>query len=137
MPEITAQRNGIKAWLAAGHSIDLFYSLHNTETNEYLEGPPANAFRPLAERFFAALKTTDFSPARELFSSADTTTEGKAGRMNVIQGLYRDFKIPGFLMEQRVAFNAKLGRLPLPEDRLRFGRQLVRAIHETVAANRD
>jgi hypothetical protein len=57
-----------------------------------------------------------------------------AGRMNVIQGLFRDWKIPGFLMEQRISFNQKLGHLPLPEDRLKFGAELVRAIRNTVAS---
>ena len=50
------------------------------------------------------------------------------GRMTVIQGLYHDFKIPAFLMEQRVAYNEKLKRLPTVEDRLAFGRQLVDAM---------
>lgn len=40
MPEITAQRNVIKQWIDSGHHIELLLSLHNTETNEYIEGPP-------------------------------------------------------------------------------------------------
>jgi hypothetical protein len=54
------------------------------------------------------------------------------GRMTVIQGLSHDFKIPAFLMEQRVAFNPKLGRLPRLEARLEFGRELVSAIAESL-----
>ena len=50
------------------------------------------------------------------------------GRMSVIQGLYRDFQIPAFLMEQRISRGAKLGRPPGIEDRLNFGGQLVAAI---------
>ena len=46
-PEIAAQRNAIKEWVRGGHSLDLFFSLHNTETGEYLEGPP-EGFRPAA-----------------------------------------------------------------------------------------
>ncbi len=52
--------------------------------------------------------------------------------MTVIQGLYADYKILGFLMEQRVSNNPKLGRLPEISDRLQFGRELVGAIAETV-----
>ena len=63
MPEICAQRKAIADWRSAGNSIDLFFSLHNTETAEYLEGPAG----PLAERFFATLKRqTTFDPTRPL-----------------------------------------------------------------------
>ncbi len=131
MPEITAQRGAIAKWIKSGHKVDLFFSLHNTETSEYLEGV-AN-FQPLAEKFFAALKQhTTFAPTRPPFYTEATTTAGMSGRMNVIQGLYRDFQIPGFLMEQRIAYNDRLGRLPLIEDRLSFGRQLALAIKEAL-----
>jgi hypothetical protein len=50
----------------------------------------------------------------------------------VVQGLYHDFQIPAFLMEQRISFNAKLGHLPEVADRLAFGGQLVSAIAKTV-----
>lgn len=129
MPEITAQRNAVEKWLKSGRSVDLFFSLHNTETSEYLEGPPeGSAFRGLAERFFGELKQTTFHPSRPLFYAAVSTTLGKPGRMTVLQGLYHDFKLPAFLMEQRISYNEKLGRLPGPEDRLRFGGELVRAM---------
>jgi hypothetical protein len=136
MPEITAQRRAIAEWLKSGRKIDLFLSLHNTETAEYLQGPPEGASpeaRSLAERFFTALtKDTTFHPSRPLFYSPETTTPGMKGRMTVVQGLHRDFAIPGFLMEQRIAFNEKLKRLPTIEDRLRFGRELVLAIATAV-----
>ncbi|MBI2685499.1 MAG: hypothetical protein HYX27_04220 [Acidobacteria bacterium] len=137
MPEITAQRAAIKAWLASGHTIDLLFSLHNTETAEYLEGPPANGgegkYTALAERFFALLETqTSFAPTRKLFFSDSSTTAGMNGRMNVIQGLYKDFGIPGFLMEQRVSAQPKYGRKPLIADRLRFGRELADTIAATL-----
>ena len=48
--------------------------------------------------------------------------------MNVVQGLYHDFKIAAFLMEQRISFNQKLGHLPEISDRVAFGGQLVRAM---------
>jgi hypothetical protein len=131
MPEITAQRNAVKAWIRSGHSVDLFFSLHNTETGEYLEGPAK--FQSLAERFFRTLSDeTSFAPTRPLQYSAATTTAGMRGRMTVVQGLYRDFQIAAFLMEQRVCFNEKLGHLPEIPDRVAFGEQLVRAVGKVV-----
>jgi hypothetical protein len=131
MPEITAQRKAIKAWLDGGHRIDFLLSLHNTETAEYLEGPPENGgkFKQFGERVFNILKEdTSFAPTRTLSFAESTTTAGKPGRMNVSQGLYRDFGLPGFIMEQRISMNPKLGHLPEIEDRLRFGSELVKAI---------
>ena len=52
--------------------------------------------------------------------------------MNVVQGLYHDFKIPAFLMEQRISLNPKLGHLPEIPDRMAFGAQLVDAIAKAV-----
>lgn len=137
MPEITAQRNAIKQWLAAGNHIDFLMSLHNTETAEYLEGPPdqggAGKFKPLAERVFQILsQKTSFAPTRPLFYAGTTTTQGKKGRMTVSQGLYAEFGIPGFIMEQRVSYNPKLGHLPEIADRLKFGGELVTALAEGV-----
>ncbi|HJZ95332.1 MAG TPA: hypothetical protein VKE70_02445 [Candidatus Solibacter sp.] len=53
--------------------------------------------------------------------------------MTVVQGLCHDFKIPAFLMEQRISYNDKLGHLPGIPDRLAFGAQLVRAMGKAVA----
>ncbi len=137
MPEIAAQRGAIQKWLQSGHSIDLLLSLHNTETNEYLEGPPEGGrngeFKPLAQRVFQILtEYTSFAPAQPIRYAEETTTPGKPGRMTVIQGLYRDFGIPGFLMEQRISYNAKLGKLPDIPDRLQFGAELVQALANSV-----
>ena len=137
MPEIAAQRGAIQKWLESGHSIDLLLSLHNTETNEYLEGPPEGGrngrFKPLAERIFQILTDqTSFAPAQPIRYAEETTTPGKPGRMTVIQGLYQDFGIPGFLMEQRISYNAKLGKLPDIPDRLQFGAELVQALAKSV-----
>ena len=137
MPEITAQRDAVRAWLRDGHTIALYFSLHNTETGEYLEGPPEKGgdgkFRVLAERFFQILSSeTTFAPTTPLRYADTTTTAGMEGRMTVVQGLYRDFKIPAFLMEQRISLNPRLGHLPEIADRLAFGAQLVEAIGKTV-----
>jgi hypothetical protein len=133
MPEITAQRGAVAKWMAAGRGIDFFLSLHNTETSEYLEGPPEKGgngrHAALARSVFDLLKAeSTFAPTRDLFYSEVTTTAGMKGRMTVSQGLYRDHGIASFIMEQRISMNPKLGRLPLIEDRIRFGGELVRAV---------
>jgi hypothetical protein len=128
-PEIAAQHAAISDWIRAGNRIDLFLSLHNTETSEYLEGAPDEAARKLGERFFAALVAqTSFEPSRQFFTASTTTTEGMKGRMTVVQGLWHDFHIPAFLMEQRIANSPKRGRLPGIPDRIAFGRELPAAI---------
>ena len=137
MPEITAQREAVRKWLSAGNHIDFFLSLHNTETGEYLEGPPDDGghgkFKALATRVFQTLESeTSFAPTRPLSFAEATTTAGKPGRMNVSQGLYRDFGIAGFIMEQRISFNAKMGHLPEIADRMKFGGELVRALAKSV-----
>jgi hypothetical protein len=137
MPEITAQREAVSAWLRDGHTVALYFSLHNTETGEYLEGPPDKGgdgkFRPLADRLFKILSTdASFAPTTPLRYADTTTTAGMAGRMTVVQGLYHDFQIPAFLMEQRISFNSKLGHLPGVPDRTAFGAQLVGAIRKTL-----
>ncbi len=137
MPEIAAQRDAVRAWIRGGHTIALYFSLHNTETGEYLEGPPQSGgegkFKSLAEHFFKILSTeTTFAPTTPLRYADTTTTAGMTGRMNVVQGLYRDFKIPTFLMEQRISLNPKLGHLPEIPDRMGFGAQLVDAIAKAV-----
>jgi hypothetical protein len=129
MPEIAAQKRAILKWVEAGNRVDLFLTVHNTETSEYLEGPPAG-FDELGPRFFAALvEHSTFAPTRPYFRAATTTTAGKPGRMTVSQGLYHAARIPAFIMEQMIARNPKLGHFPTVEDRLAFGAQLVRAIH--------
>ncbi len=126
MPEITAQRRAVLDWLDRGRGVDLFLSLHNTETGEYLEGPGG----PLLQRFDEVLR------ARSTF---DPTTLPRVmdprfdpGRATVIQGLYARREIPAFLMEQRISWNARLGRLPTLHDRMEFGAGLVTAIAETL-----
>ena len=126
MPEIFAQRKAIADWRSAGNSIDLFFTLHNTETAEYLEGPAG----PLAERFFATLKRqTTFDPTRPLSVVAPNRERGRA---NVVQALGPGDGIPAFLMEQRIAQNNRLEHRPGIDDRTAFGGQLVRAIHSTL-----
>ena len=131
MPEIAAQHKAIMDWVDSHHPLDLFLSLHNTETGEYLETPPS--FHALGDRLFQILvETTTFHPTVPLRESAETTTAGKAGRMHVGQGLFHDRKLPAMIMEQMVDFNSKLGHLPEVSDRKEFGAGLVRAMAAAV-----
>lgn len=131
MPEIAAQHKAILDWVDSGHHIDLFLSLHNTETGEYLEAPAA--YRTLGKRAFELLKqTTTFNPTVPLRIAAETTTPGKPGRMEVAQGLFHDRKLPAMLMEQMVDFNSRLGHCPDIADRQQFGAGLVQALAAAV-----
>ena len=128
MPEIAAERKAVLDWVDAGGRLDVFLTLHNTETAEYVDGPP-QAFTDLRDRLFKLLvENTSFHPSRPPGSAEVSTTPGKPGRMAVVQGLYRDRKLPAFLMEQRIAFNERMKKLPSVEDRTRFGAQLVIAM---------
>jgi hypothetical protein len=134
MPEIAVQRRAILEWIDSGKRIDIFLTLHNTETSEYLDGPPGTEFASVTNRLYEALRDkTTFAPTREPRAAERTTTAGKPGRMTVVQGLYHDRKIRAFLMEQRISFNPKLKRLPAVEDRLTFGGELVRVLAEQAA----
>jgi hypothetical protein len=127
MPEIAAQRKTVLEWIDGGHRIDLFLSLHNTETGEYLQAPAE--FRSLGERLFGILaKSTTFHPTTPLRENGDAAKS----RMNVAQGLYHDRKIPAMLMEQMIEYNSNLGHCPTVADRQEFGAGLVRAISEAV-----
>ncbi len=131
MPEITAQRKAILDWVDGGNRVDLFLSLHNTETSEYLDGPPDTdgRYRLLMERFFKLLSVgKTFAPTRPPQSHEASTTPGKPGRMNVVQGLYKDRQLPAFLIEQRITKHPKLGHQPTPEERQQFGAELVQAM---------
>ena len=131
MPEIATQKRAVLKWVESGNPVDLFLTVHNTETGEYLEGPPAGSDE-LGPRLFTALvKNSTFAPTRAYSRAATTTTEGKPGRMNVAQGLYHLARLPAFTMEQMIANNPKLGRFPTIDDRLAFGAQLVRAVFES------
>lgn len=129
MPEILAQKSAIEAWLNKGNKIDLFLTLHNTETSEYLEGPPESK---LGQRLFAALKErTSFDPSREYFSRMQVDGPGRA---NVIQWLWGTHKVPAMLMELRVAESKKLGARPSAESWSEFGRGLAKEITTQVLA---
>ena len=129
MPEIAAQHKAILDWVDAGHRVDLFLSLHNTEKNEYLEAPAE--FHALGERLWQLLKSrTTFNPTTPLRNTGEATQEG---RMTVAQGLFHDRKLPAMLMEQVIEYNSKLGHCPTAEDRKQFGAELIAAITAALA----
>jgi len=131
MPEITSERKAILDWVDAGKNIDFFLTLHNTETNEYLNGPPdtTGKLRPLLDRVYQEWSAgTTFSAAQPPVFTSATTIAGRAGRMNVVQGLYHDRHIPAFEVEMRIAKHPKLGHRPTIEDRKRAGEELIQAI---------
>jgi murein tripeptide amidase MpaA len=126
MPEITAARNAVLKWVDQGGRIHFFLSLHNTETDEYLSGPPSSKFHPLGQKVFEELtRTTSFDPSD---GYEDEITPSRPGRMDVVEGLYYKHSIPAFLMEQRISYVGKLGRCPTVNDRLEFGKGLVKAV---------
>jgi hypothetical protein len=122
-PEILAQKTAIEAWLKEGKKIDLFLTLHNTETGEYLEGPPDSK---LGKDLYEVLKErTNFDPDRDYFSRMKV--EGP-GRANVIQWLWGTHKVPAMLMELRVAQSKKLGKRPGTDTWSKFGAELAKQI---------
>jgi hypothetical protein len=133
MPEIAAQRKAILAWVDSGQRVDLFLSLHNTETSEYLEAPPDQRHAALTQRLFKLLSASPtFAPTRQPQTAEASTTIGKPGRMTVIQGLSHDRQLPAFLIEQMITRHPKLGHQPTPADRQRFGADLVQAMWQAV-----
>jgi hypothetical protein len=137
MPEIHAQRKALLDWVDSGNRIDLFLTLHNTESKDYIEGPLSAGGPQLAalgQRFWKLLDgNTAFHSPEGPRDAGATTTPGKPGRMTVNQGLFADRKIPAFLMELMVDSSPKLARPPTVADRLEFGAALVRVLYEAVA----
>lgn len=136
MPEIHAQREAILKWVDSGNRIDLFLTLHNTESADYIEGPLTAGgpqVKELGERFWKLLdSTTAFHSPQGARDGRVSTTPGMKGRMSVNQGLFHDREIPAFLMELMVDRSPKLGRCPTVADRLEFGAGLVRAMASAV-----
>lgn len=129
MPEIAAQRDAMLAWVDGGRPIDLFLTLHNTESEDYLSGPLVEggpAIDVLARRLQVGLeRETAFVDPK---GPRDTVKATEPGRMTVIQALFQERRIPSFLMELRVEKSPKLGRCPTTADRLAFGERLVHVI---------
>jgi len=119
MPEICAAKKVIHAFSG------LFLTLHNQETDEWLSSSEKN--KAVAARFFAALvEKTTFNPS----AKGPRPSAGKPapGRASVYEYLDAQRGMAAFLLEQGITRSSKLGRLPTSQDRLEFGRQLIRVM---------
>lgn len=124
MPEIQAQKKAIADWLAEGNKIDLFVTLHNTESADYIQGPDV----PAGQKFWNEMvQNTSFESEEGVRKMLATTTEGKAGRMTVNQALWAEFQLPAFLMELKVEKVQKLDSKRSVQDWLELGTGLVQA----------
>jgi hypothetical protein len=128
MPEIAAQHRAIMHWLDSGGRIDLFLTLHNTESADYIAGRLSAGgpdLQALGQRFWTLLDRSGmFHSPGGARDTAASTTAGKKGRMDVVQALFAQRKIPAFVMEQMVDFHPRLKRWPTVEDRMKFGAAL-------------
>lgn len=133
MPEITAERKAISDWVKGNNRLDFFLTLHNDEYNEYLNGPPDERWVALLDKVEKTWSSgSTFAPTQKPALIAKTTTEGKPGRMDVVQGLSHDFGLPAFEVEMRITKSPKLGRRPNVPDRLLAGRELIQAIWKSI-----
>jgi hypothetical protein len=133
MPEITAERKAIFDWVHASRRIDFFLTLHNDEYNEHLEGPPDKRWSALLKKAWSNWSSgAIFAPTEPPLLMAATTTEGKRGRMNVVQALSHDLGLAAFEVEMRITKHPKLGRRPNVEDRMLAGHELIQAIWKSI-----
>ena len=129
MPEIAAQKRAITTWLSDGHPIDLFLTLHNTESADYLQGPD----RPVGQRLWQGMvETSSFESDEGLREMSVSTTPGKPGRMTVNQALWAEEQVPAYLMELKVERVSKLNGRRTVDDWRALGPKLVQAIAATL-----
>lgn len=119
MPEICAAKEAI---LKAG-PFRLFLTLHNQEAGGWLSG--SERHRAVAERLAEALRGR--TPL-ENSPRPPRTARPARGRATVVDFLEGERGLPAFILEQGVAFDPTLGRIPSSRDRLEFGAVLVRAM---------
>jgi murein tripeptide amidase MpaA len=123
MPEIFCERKAVLDWVDAGHRVDLFLAMHNTESADFIQGQAET--QELGLRFWKLLmeRTTFYQPSPPRSGEATSAREAK-GRMSAAGALFRERKIPAFLMEQMVDTSPKISRTPTVQDRLEFGAKL-------------
>lgn len=124
MPEIAAAKERLRK-----SRIDLFLTLHNQERGGWLSG--SDEFKGLAERFFGLLQNESicFLPDQGPRPPGPPPAKGRA---TVYQWVLRELRRPAFLLEQGIAKDGKLGRLPVSADRLRFGPELARVMEKAL-----
>jgi hypothetical protein len=119
MPEICAAKKILVSWK------DLFLTLHNQETGEWLSG--SERYKDVADRLFGALRgRTSFDPSES--GPRAPVEKIDPGRYSVYEYLDRTRDMPAFLLEQGITAGRKLGHLPTADDRREFGRQLIRVL---------
>ena len=125
MPEICAAK---EAMLKDGR-VDLFLTLHNQEVGGWLSG--SERHREFTERFWTALlERTLFNPNAK--SPRYSKEKPAKGRATVYQYFEGEHGKRAFILEQGIAFDSKLGRLPTSKDRLAFGAQLAKTMCDVV-----
>jgi hypothetical protein len=120
MPEIAACRK-----ILLGHRIDVFLALHNTESADYVEGPPATALGANLVRLLRD-RTNFHDPASPRNSMGRGPID--KGRMTVNQHLFAERKLPAFLMELMVERHPQLGRPRTARDFSEFGAGLAQCL---------
>lgn len=128
MPEIAAEKKVITDWLEVGNGIDLFLTLHNTEAQDYIEGPSL----PIGSRFYTEMINSTSFESDSLRTMPLSTTIGQPGRMTVYQALWFELKVPAFLMELKVEGVDKLQRRRTIEDWRALGKGLVNSLAHSV-----
>jgi hypothetical protein len=119
MPEICAAKKILVSFK------DLFLTLHNQETGEWMSG--SERHKEVADRLFAALKgRTTFDPSEQ--GPRPPVEKIDRGRYSVYEYLDRERDMPAFLLEQGITVGRKLGHLPTADDRREFGGQLIKVL---------
>jgi hypothetical protein len=132
MPEIFAMRRAMREWLDSGRSIDVFLTLHNTESVSYVDGAIERSPDGAIARYIhdeLTRRTHFHSPGGIRNSLRETPAEG---RQTVNQWLALERNVPAYLIELMVDRNEKIGRPPTVADRLSFGRELAQILAEAV-----
>jgi hypothetical protein len=126
MPEIWYVKHAVYAQMDSAHPIDLLVNMHNEEEGEYLATMADDeAVLTTMKRFFEnLLAKSTFDPSRRYVVVA---TGG-----NSMNCLWNEKRVPVMLMEQRISAGKRVGRALNVEDRLSFGRDLIRVMAETV-----
>lgn len=130
MPEIWYTKKAIVAAHAVGPKIGLLVNLHNTETGEYLQTASTDdaVFARFQLLYDGLVARTQFEPSQELRKPNPKAVVPSPG--DTTNSLWQTHGIPAALMELRTSTTKKLGRRPMPEDRMKFGAELIAEMAE-------
>lgn len=124
MPEIAAQKQAIVDYNRDEKPVDFFLTLHNTESQDYVEGPQL----PVGFKFWNAMSAHTSFESDSLRDMPLSTTLGKPCRMTVNQALWAEEKIPAYLMELKVEKVNKLNHRRTLTDWTDLGPGLINSI---------